>query len=634
MKFLYLLLALTLSTAHAVNSSLQSSEAKQFLGADAPRNYIKNSGIEKNTANITDSNSIAGRTTSVILEGVASLEINAGSGGDKVIFLADPFQTGLFGQSCEANFLYQGDASRYKAYVQQNGVTISQEVTLTNSGTNTQPVSILFPCGSDPVNAASLHIQDIASGDAANIIVDSVYLGKALSRGTVAEYTHLGSVTWAPTTSCAWERTGVGSDSFANFSNDNECDDNARTVQGPVTDVTSGLRPAIGVPWRGPGFYRIKAVGQFNKTTASSSSLFRAFDGTNALNGIAGVRLNNTDTVSSTYVEFVRYYSASPSGSSTFTVDLQCRNLVTSAVCSVSSDNPSLSISAEYIPSVSQQVLRGDVTDLTGFAKSAATASCGWTSTSASMASFGLDSDCPSLTTSGNAASPSTKIPAFVAPRLLPGKYNVIAQGTFYGTESTSGTAECAFEVYDGTTSGGISIVRNIVSKGEDSTSTLVGQFEYTSTQSNKQFQVRVQRVSGNQTCVAAANSGDLTFTLIPLSQGLPQPFIPSSVFAGRSSVVKVGAARLDCNSSSSIASNPDSMVASIGNISSGQCSVTLTSGFFSAEPLCQVTRVTGAIDSHAVGLVNSATSITLTGTNGASASTTFASYLLCIGNN
>ncbi len=185
MRLLKVLALLLTTNALAVNSSLQSSEAKLFPFADAPRNYVRNSGIEKNAANITDASLIAGRSTSLVLEGVASLEINAGSSTQKVVFISDPFQTGLHNQVCEANFIYYGDASLYKAYVQINSVTVSSEITLTNSGTSSQPVSISFPCGTDGSNGANLNIE--ATGDGAQFSVDSVYVGKALNIGSAAQ---------------------------------------------------------------------------------------------------------------------------------------------------------------------------------------------------------------------------------------------------------------------------------------------------------------------------------------------------------------------------------------------------------------------------------------------------------------
>lgn len=161
---------------------LRTTDFQQSLSAKAPRNYIKNSGMEKNSANITDADAIAARVTSPNLEGVASLEIDAGASAEKVVFLADELQTGLLGRTCEASFTYYGDASLYKAYVQLGSTTVSSEQTLTNTGANAQSISLIFPCGS---SQPSVHIE--ATGDGAAFQVDSVYLGQSLNIGSAAQ---------------------------------------------------------------------------------------------------------------------------------------------------------------------------------------------------------------------------------------------------------------------------------------------------------------------------------------------------------------------------------------------------------------------------------------------------------------
>ena len=165
---------------------LRTTDFQQSLNAEAPRNYIKNSGIERNDANITDSSSIASRTTTTPLEGVGSLVIDATASGQKVVFLADDLQAGLLGQSCEAQFSYQGDASLYKAYVQLASTTVSAEQQLVNTGTSTQRIVLSFPCGASTTDDPSIHIE-ATDNAAASIEVDSVYLGKALNIGSAAQ---------------------------------------------------------------------------------------------------------------------------------------------------------------------------------------------------------------------------------------------------------------------------------------------------------------------------------------------------------------------------------------------------------------------------------------------------------------
>lgn len=82
-------------------------------------------------------------------------------------------------------------------------------------------------------------------------------------------------------------------------------------------------------------------------------------------------------------------------------------------------------------------------------------------------------------------------------------------------------------------------------------------------------------------------------------------------LYLGRGYASRAGALTYNCSSSSSIVQNPYSMGASITNISSGTCTITLTTGYFSNFPNC-----TGNYSESTTGgvmvnvMVDSATSI------------------------
>lgn len=520
-----ILLGLLLSTT-AFAASLRTNVDQQLLNAKAPRNYILNSGAESNKLNVTDASLIVTRTTSSPLEGDGSFAVDSTGAAEVVEFLGAALQPGLHGQSCEASFVYSGDASLYEAYATLNSVQVSDTATLINAST-AQVVSLVFPCGSSATDVASIVIE--STGDGAAIKVDSVYIGAATSLGAVAQSYFIGSIKWAQTTSCNWSTVST---SLANFANDNECDDNARVLKGLASDPTAGLRPAIGFPYRGPGLYRAVAVGNFVKDNgASSKSVYRFSDGTNAWDGKNSYGQNQSE-VSYDGVVVGEFVYDTFSGS-IVTLDIQAATTNASASARVdpSQTDGDLVISVYYYPSSSQVVVRGDVTDLSGVSKSPATASCAWTSTSASMAAFSADADCPVPTVSGNVTAPATKIPGFIATNILPGKYTVTATGNFATGGSTSGQQFCKYEIYDGTNSGGTQAINQAVNVGVASSPMISGTFEYTAKQSNVAFQVRAQRTSGNAVCAIDSGSNDLTFTLTPISQGLPKPFIPGSIY-------------------------------------------------------------------------------------------------------
>jgi len=207
MKKLFFLLL----TALTVNASTVSVNTdKSFLGANAPRNYIQNSGAEKNDRFVTDSSSIHSRTTTTPLFGAGSHLIDASAGSQDVDFLADNFEAGLLGQNCEAQFSVSGDATLYTAIVRINGADVTVPMALPNVA-NSQQVSILFPCGTSSVSPV---LRISSTGDGAAIKLDEVYIGKALSLGNVNQvgdwqtFTPTGSWTSGVTYSGFWRRVG------------------------------------------------------------------------------------------------------------------------------------------------------------------------------------------------------------------------------------------------------------------------------------------------------------------------------------------------------------------------------------------------------------------------------------------
>jgi hypothetical protein len=158
--------------------------ANYIQGVNAPRNYIRNPGAEKNDQHVTDASNIHSRTTTTVLFGEGSHLIDATASGQNVDFLADNLDLGLLGQNCEARFVLRGDASLYTAVVRINGADVISPMTLQNTGTDSRPVSMFFPCGTSGVSPVVRITSTSAS--AAEIRVDDVYLGAAVSLGDAA----------------------------------------------------------------------------------------------------------------------------------------------------------------------------------------------------------------------------------------------------------------------------------------------------------------------------------------------------------------------------------------------------------------------------------------------------------------
>lgn len=281
-------------------------------------------------------------------------------------------------------------------------------------------------------------------------------------------------------------------------------------------------------------------------------------------------------------------------------LDFQSRNTTTDAAASDSVVVSCQKAGADF--EATRQAVTPDLADLSGFAKHEAASACSWVSTSATMAVYSADSDCTTPTVSGNLTAPATKIPAAIATTIKPGKYMVLVGGDFRAEVSTSGNQQCSFEVYDGTSSGGISSNLQGPNLGRDTSTTIVGQFEYDSLQTNVQFQIRARRDTGNGNCSVTATPADLTFTLIPLSQGTPAPLLTDSVTTTGGGIERIVRADVECDGSSQVLATSGDWLATIGNISSGQCAYTFESGVFSDEPACTAIS-TGSSAETLVGL-------------------------------
>jgi len=92
-------------------------------------------------------------------------------------------------------------------------------------------------------------------------------------------------------------------------------------------------------------------------------------------------------------------------------------------------------------------------------------------------------------------------------------------------------------------------------------------------------------------------------------------PFLVGSVINSSAGVTRTEASRLNCDAGSAIVSQLGTWVSSIGNVASGACSVTLTSGVFSSAPTCVASVDSNvAIDKGVMMQCSSATACVLSG--------------------
>jgi hypothetical protein len=247
------------------------------------QNFVKNPDCFANTRYITASGTggIA-RNTTTPLRGIADCSISGSASGDKVTFAGRTFETALKGQNCELNFIYAGDASKWKAYAAIAGTAVSQALQLEStidgsSVTQSKTASILYPCGS-----ASSPVDIILEATAATPLtfkMTKLQSGLATNMGKMAQAFLTGTANWPITALCSWDNTAT---SYANFPVDSDCPNPTVTgsVSAPATKV-----PAITFNATAGRTYQVVVTGTFYSSNADSK-LMRLSDGTVSTNEV------------------------------------------------------------------------------------------------------------------------------------------------------------------------------------------------------------------------------------------------------------------------------------------------------------------------------------------------------------
>lgn len=330
--------------AFAGPSGVDVKAGNQMSGMLFRENHSLNAGFEANNENnVTDSSGIATVTSTSPISGNYSLAIDATTSGELVKILGKTIKQ--VGTSCESVFYYTGDATLYKAYVLQGATKVSQELTLSNVGTNVQPVSLIFPCGSG--TAPDVTIE--STGNGAAIKVDDFYSGMPVNIGTVAQAQLLGTLSYATTAGCNWS---TSSTSFTSFTADGDCP--TPIVTGQITAPGTKV-PGFSIASLAPGSLMIVPQATLYKTTTTDSVCsFRLSDGT------------NTTTATNIYTGTATPFGTSSSyqftyttAQSNLTVQFQALSQSGSSTCGIDNGTSprATSFDVYYFPSQSQTVV-------------------------------------------------------------------------------------------------------------------------------------------------------------------------------------------------------------------------------------------------------------------------------------
>jgi hypothetical protein len=465
-------------------------------------------------------------------------------------------------------------ATDYTMEIYDGTAVIASMLVPATSTYEIMPINFVF------TNNTQYQIRFSSASDAAKIYYDDCFIGPAssvnLAKISQAEY--FGGVIWTSTASCEWSRTSTSQGGFAA---DADCTTPAGSnilgkASAPATKI-----PAITFSSMPPGNYRIVATGAFAKNnTSAGASGWRFHDGTTGTspqavftNGIIGYSPN---------IEGMFTYTTTQTNK---TIEIQCAQ-ATSGSCDIlnsSSTFYELRIDVFYWPSSSQLSFNA--------AQSPASWSgyhgnnCSFARTNTVYGDPATDATCDLVqrqNTNFGTVTGANNLPSITFTPNKVGKYYVCANTN---VRAATDVQNYAIKLTDGTTDIAESGLRG---NGTDHSQTvpLCGIYNATSI-SSVTLKVQTRGTSGAITLGTFNADTTIEWSIFSLEQNFPAPLLINSVTSSYSGVARIEAGVVSCSATSSLGSQFGSWLSSVGNVSSGSCSITINSGQFSSTPFC-----------------------------------------------
>lgn len=595
------------------------------------QNKIINPGAENGTSNVTVS---AGTLTATTLTGEfgvgkRSFKWCPAASGNTLSFSGYAVETGLKGQNGEASMLAQTSGTNFALRVFDGSNVLGSTSTLTPQSTfQTWTDNFIFP------SSGTVTVNAIAGNPTNCIFLDDAYLGRPSNIGTVEQAQFVGSAYFAATTNCEWTRTNTA---LGAFGTDADCP--APTIDKQVIgswQTTDADLPRITINNLLPGLYKVTVTGT---AYGAGDWTMAVNDGTNTRGYASGSGNGaNSFNPANTSTSWFEYTSA---GNRSF--EIYGSSSSGAVTLSNAANNDRITFVVERYPLQSQMVVAASQADF------------GWTATT--------------LTVGATTTAPGKGTTVNDSMLFRRNKENLEMIVTYYQNGAgTAGSGAYLFKLPNGLqadttklkvpstlpSATAIGIGGSVVGSGKIGT-TSAGDANYAFTGDVILYdadEIYMTTVAGSAlsrqfpfSSSAATNFGSnplyLTFfASIPIlgwQENQRAPALINSVVSRYEGSTSFESADVTCSSSSTINNNPGSWISSIGNISSGQCAITIANGVFSGAPDCVMTpQSSTAITDAVIYRTNfiSSTSGTVAAYNvtAAANATTFRVDVLCKG--
>lgn len=618
------LVFLSSGTAFAQINAIRPDSIETWSGF---RNYIRNPSARENVRFTTVSNGTLTRDTDAgdNIDGIASYLCDINSTGGFCMFQTSTIQVPDTTGSCEARITYKGDASTYTLRVTASGPNLV-EIPLVNVTDWTDAV-VQYPCGS----ARDVRVVQPNAGDGPAINIGRVYWGKSTSIGTVSQPRLVASYSFAST--CNWSTTSA---TFVNVNADTDC--TATLLSG--TNLSLNANALSWTMVTVPGTYVVKM--NFMAADGGSNTLgaFTVFDGTtNSGTLAAGVNVSGANTVGGTSEGVFSYTSG---GSRTFNV--RGRSDVGGQGVSLFTNDGTGTITVYFYPTVGEQVFRADTiawkvdASISGTNPSLGIADVGTyapiESTNLTLtnrtgvgnipARIGCSGTNPATGTTCSAGNESVSV------NFQPRSAGTVRACIYFGHQidfgGTYGQARATFQLV---TTGNANNVIDIeggtkVPTGGEGTSifqTYSGNHcsffffpDTTERTIRLMYEQDVSLGALDSSLIitdadVALGQRDIRITVEPIDQIMPAPLIANSVLSRTSGIAEFNWINGTCSGASAINSQ-SGFVSTIGNISSGTCTITLPTGVYSSAPIC-TSSFSGSTPQAFMSVVNASSSAT-----------------------
>lgn len=623
MKYISLLLLLVSQLCFATLNDVDRAEFKS-------KNILENPGFEngKGKWSITGGSWAIATSGSELLTGKTSMTWDSNGAGQLLNsnWTVLPVPQGLYGKNGVAFCKIRtpsGTATHQLIVGDSINVYARENISSSVLGEYTV-ATFTFP---ESTAQIGIGIISVASNEP-SITVDDCFVGENTGIFKIDSGAQFAGESYIPgAASCVWTRTNTA---IGAHSTDTDCNGTSTIVTQNIGtwSTSNGQLPQQTITNLPAGVYVVFA--SFKVDSSAGNGTHALSDGTTT-SGSGG---NNITSQIGAHVMGVFTYQTS--GSRTFA--LHCGN--TSGNCQVENDVTTTGAGTRFqifrYPLGSSLATNFDTSTMmwSGYHDN----TCSWARTNTAYGDPTADSTCALVERKNvNFGTVATYTvtnpePGIVFTPKRNGVYFVCAGISTIGSGNTAAAHSVAL-LDDSTIISEQGFERGTSAQGN---MTLCGLVTATTT-SSKTVKLQTKAASSSITLNSgAATASAIEWNIVYISQNFPTPHIVNSVKSTYSAQTRIEAAKLNCDSGAAILSQHGTWVTSIGNVASGACAVTLTSGIFTATPYCTATAATTGGFSTGLELNVDATSTTAVSVDceddASNACTAFDFILQCVG--